>query len=131
MKIRQSCQKIRVTEHQKIQLEQELKQLKIRLEKIKAKVQQLWEDYKISDDQYQRMVVNYNEYNEQCEQERIKTNKIREEVDFELGKVLPLLKSAEEAMAKVTRDDINQLRSFPNPPVPAAKVVQSLVFLFN
>jgi len=34
-------------------------------------------------------------------------------------------------MAKVTRDDINQLRSFPNPPLPAVKVVESLVFLFN
>ena len=34
-------------------------------------------------------------------------------------------------MAKVTRDDINQLRSFPSPPLPAAKVVESLVFLFN
>jgi len=34
-------------------------------------------------------------------------------------------------MAKVTRDDINQLRSFPNPPLPAAKVVESLIFLFN
>ena len=34
-------------------------------------------------------------------------------------------------MSKVTRDDINQLRSFPAPPLPAAKVVESLVFLFN
>ena len=34
-------------------------------------------------------------------------------------------------MSKVTRDDINQLRSFPSPPLPAAKVVESLVFLFN
>jgi dynein heavy chain len=56
---------------------------------------------------------------------------MREEVDLELGKVMPLLTSAEEAMAKVNRDDINQLRSFPNPPLPAAKVVESLIFLFN
>jgi hypothetical protein len=42
-----------------------------------------------------------------------------------------MLTAAQEAMAKVTRDDINQLRSFPNPPLPAAKVVESLVFLFN
>jgi hypothetical protein len=42
-----------------------------------------------------------------------------------------MLTAAEQAMAKVTRDDINQLRSFPNPPVPAVKVVESLVFLFN
>jgi dynein heavy chain, axonemal len=42
-----------------------------------------------------------------------------------------MLKAAEEAMAKVTRDDINQLRSFPSPPLPAAKVVESLIFLFN
>lgn len=34
-------------------------------------------------------------------------------------------------MAKVTRDDINQLRSFPNPALAAVKVVESLVFLFN
>jgi dynein heavy chain len=31
----------------------------------------------------------------------------------------------------VTRDDINQLRSFPNPPLPAVKVVESLCFVFN
>lgn len=50
---------------------------------------------------------------------------------MEFSKVEPMLTAAQEAMAKVTRDDINQLRSFPNPPLPAAKVVESLVFLFN
>lgn len=50
---------------------------------------------------------------------------------MEYSKVEPMLTAAQDAMAKVTRDDINQLRSFPNPPIPAAKVVESLVFLFN
>jgi len=40
-----------------------------------------------------------------------------------MSKVLPLLQDAEQAMAKVTRDDINQLRSFPNPAIAAIKVV--------
>ena len=44
---------------------------------------------------------------------------------------MPLLQAAEESLEKVTRDDINQLRSFPNPPLSAARVVQALCFVFN
>lgn len=42
-----------------------------------------------------------------------------------------MLQSAEESLEKVTRDDINQLRSFPNPPLSAVKVVEALCFVFN
>ena len=54
-----------------------------------------------------------------------------DECDEELGKVMPLLQAAEESLEKVTRDDINQLRSFPNPPLSAVKVVEALCFVFN
>jgi hypothetical protein len=39
-----------------------------------------------------------------------------------MAKVGPLLAKAQAVLEKVTRDDINQLRSFPNPPLPASKV---------
>ena len=60
-----------------------------------------------------------------------KCDQLKAIVEEETSKVGPILQKAQLVLQKVTRDDINQLRSFPNPPLPASKVCESLIFLFD
>jgi len=45
--------------------------------------------------------------------------------------VLPLLAAAAEALDRITKDDMNTLKSFTNPPPAAAIVMEGVCYAFN
>jgi dynein heavy chain len=45
--------------------------------------------------------------------------------------VLPLLDQAAAALDKITTDDMTQLKSYVNPPVAAAIVMEGVCYVFN
>jgi dynein heavy chain len=47
-----------------------------------------------------------------------------------LNKVLPLLSNATEALDKITKEDMINLKSFTNPPLSAAVVMEGLCYAF-
>ena len=73
-----------------------------------------------------------------CEQEEKETNLIRDSANTlridcknELDKVLPILAGAAEALDKISKDDMVQLKSFTNPPAAAAIVLEGVCYAFN
>ena len=62
---------------------------------------------------------------------RDEANFLRTDCQKELDKVLPLLASANEALDKITKDDMTVLKSFSNPPPSASIVMEGVAYSFN
>ena len=45
--------------------------------------------------------------------------------------MLPLLDQAAAALDKITQDDMTQLKSYVNPPISAAIVMEGVCYVFN
>lgn len=45
--------------------------------------------------------------------------------------MLPLLAAASQALENINKDDMTQLKSFINPPLPAALVMEGVSYAFN
>ena len=45
--------------------------------------------------------------------------------------MLPLLEQAAAALDKITQDDMTQLKSYVNPPISAAIVMEGVCYVFN
>jgi len=67
----------------------------------------------------------------ECNIKREEANALRNDCQQELDKVLPLLAAAGEALDKIGRDDMVQLKSFTNPPPAAAIVMEGVCYTFN
>ena len=51
--------------------------------------------------------------------------------DESLSEVIPILDAAAKALEKITKDDINTLKSFANPPAAAKFVMEGMCYAFN
>jgi dynein heavy chain, axonemal len=47
---------------------------------------------------------------------RDEANKLRETCQAELDRVLPMLEEAAKALDKITKDNVNTMKSYPKPP---------------
>ncbi|CAD8044294.1 unnamed protein product [Paramecium primaurelia] len=72
------------------------------------------------------------EYDEMiCQKHRDQATELKNICITELNKVLPLLGQATEALDKITKEDMIQLKSFTNPPLSAAVVMEGLCYAFQ
>ena len=71
--IQLSIAKVRITQQQQRQLEEQLAKAMKQLEKAAAKAEELRIDFKDFEEQYQIKVQTYNEHHEECEAERAQT----------------------------------------------------------
>jgi archaellum component FlaC len=80
--IDQAIVKARKIEEQQMELKKELAQLNKQLAKIKEKVEISWLDYKDNEEVYQSMAENHNNYKEDCQEFKSKTEAIRADVEI-------------------------------------------------
>lgn len=129
--MREVIKKKNITLQQKKQIEKDLSVLIPQLKKMENNNQLLLQELNAQTLIYEQKKSIYEAHVKIVLEKKHVTDRIEKECQTELDKVMPMLQSAQQSLAKVTRDDINQLRSFPNPPLPAVKVVESLCFVFN
>jgi dynein heavy chain len=56
---------------------------------------------------------------------------LRTDCQRDLDEVIPLLEEAAQALDKITQDEMTQLKSYVNPPVSAAVVMEGVCYAFN
>ena len=67
----------------------------------------------------------------ECNITRNEANTLRTDCQKDLDRVLPLLDQAAAALDKITQDDMTQLKSYVNPPLAAATVLEGVCYVFN
>lgn len=67
----------------------------------------------------------------ECNIKREEAGALKNDCQQDLDKVLPLLAAAAEALDKITKDDMTQLKSFNTPPASAAIVMEGMCYAFN
>ncbi|CAD8132456.1 unnamed protein product [Paramecium pentaurelia] len=66
-----------------------------------------------------------------CLKQSEEANELRNSCQQALDNVLPLLAQATEALERITKDDMILLKSFTNPPISAAIVMEGLAYAFE
>jgi len=56
---------------------------------------------------------------------------IRSDCQTELDKVTPILEASQKLLEKISSNDINQLKSFANPPISAKVVMEGMCYAFD
>lgn len=67
----------------------------------------------------------------ECNIQRDEANILRADCQRDLDQVIPLLEEAAQALDKITQDQMTQLKSYVNPPVSAAVVMEGVCYAFN
>lgn len=67
----------------------------------------------------------------ECNIQRDEANILRADCQADLDRVLPLLDQASAALDKISQDDMNTLKSYTNPPVSAAVVMEGVCYVFG
>lgn len=62
---------------------------------------------------------------------REEANSLKETCQTELDRVLPMLEEAAKALDKITKDNVNTMKSYPKPPAALDIVMQGVIIAFN
>ncbi|KRX01956.1 hypothetical protein PPERSA_07601 [Pseudocohnilembus persalinus] len=66
-----------------------------------------------------------------CQQQKLEADKLQNECQSELDRVLPLLSEAQDALSKVTKDDLTLLRSYQNPSNSVKLVMEAMCYVLG
>ncbi len=123
--------KIAETEAQVEVMQKELEELKPKLEIATVENKELLINLqKNQKDADAKKLVCEGEERE-CNIQRDEANALRADCQQDLDRVLPLLDQAAAALDKITQDDMTQLKSYVNPPLSAAIVMEGVLYVFN
>ena len=123
--------KITETESQVEVMQKELEELKPKLEIATIENKELLVNLqKNQKDADAKKLICEGEERE-CNIQRDEANHLRADCQQDLDRVLPLLDQAAAALDKITQDDMTQLKSYVNPPVAAAIVMEGVCYVFN
>lgn len=123
--------KITETEAQVEVMQKELEELKPKLEKATIENKELLVNLQKNqkDADAKKMICEGEE--KECNIQRDEANTLRADCQRDLDRVLPLLDQAAAALDKITQDDMTQLKSYVNPPLAAAIVMEGVCYVFN
>lgn len=110
-----------------IELKEKAPKLEIASHEMQAMLKVLAEDNKVTDDLKTRVLQDENEAMEKAEKARI----IADDANRDLDVVKPILKAAEDALKAISKNDINELKSFSSPPPLVQFVMESVCILMG
>ncbi|CAD8115295.1 unnamed protein product [Paramecium sonneborni] len=118
--------------------ESEVSKMQKELEDLQPKLEQATKDNSIMLINLQKKQKEADARKQVCQQEekdcnvqRDAANALRNDCQNDLDKVLPILAQAAEALEKIDKNDMVQLKSFPKPPPSAAIVMEGLCYIFQ
>lgn len=122
---------IQKTEAQVAVMQKQLEDLQPKLAKATVENKQLLANLQVNQKEADAKKKICEGQEKQCNIQRDEANTLRADCQRDLDKVLPLLDQASAALDKITQDDMNTLKSYTNPPVSAAVVMEGVCYVFG
>lgn len=110
-----------------VELKEKAPMLEIASNEMQAMLKVLAEDNKVTDELKNRVLQDENEAMEKADKARI----IADDAQRDLVVVKPILKAAEDALKAISKNDINELKSFSSPPPLVQFVMESVCILMG